>query len=66
MKPESDVETEPVLAERDSFTPIPFWLQEYANIPQLNLPSSSEDLCIEQANVLQLVSVYEVLRIDRC
>ena len=62
MKPESDVETEPVLTERDSFTPIPFWLQDYANIPQLHLPPSSEDLCIEQANVLQLVSVYEVLR----
>ena len=62
MKPESDVETEPVLVERDSFTPIPFWLQEYANIPQLHLPPSSEDLCIEQGNVLQLVSVYEVLR----
>ena len=62
MKPESDVEIEPVITERDSFTPIPFWLQDYANIPQLHLPTSSEDLCIDQANVLQLVSVYEILR----
>ena len=27
MKPESDVELEPVFTERESFTPVPFWLQ---------------------------------------
>ena len=63
MKPESDVEIDPVLDnDRDSFTPVPFWCQDYATIPDLHLPPSSEDLCIPQDDVLQLVSVYEILR----
>ena len=63
MKPESDVELEPVLDnDRDSFTPVPFWCQDYANIPQLQLPPSSQDLAIPQEEVLQMVSVYEILR----
>ena len=62
MKPESDVEIEPIIDDRDSFTPVPFWCQDYANIPELQLPPSSDDLCIAQEDVLQLVSVYEILR----
>jgi len=62
MKPESDVETDPIIAERDSFTPVPFWLQDYAEIPELTLPPSSEDLCVDQELALPVVSIYEVLR----
>jgi len=62
MKPESDVETDPIIAERDSFTPIPFWLQDYAEIPSLTLPPSSQDLCVEQEFALSVVSIYEVIR----
>ena len=62
MKPESDVEIEPILDDRDSFTPVPFWCQDYADVPELILPPSSEDLVVDQSDVLQLVSVYETLR----
>ena len=63
MKPESDVELDPVVTdERESFTPVPFWLQDYAEIPELELPKSSDDLCIDRRLALQAVSIYEVLR----
>jgi len=63
MKPESDVELEPVsIEDRDSFTPVPYWLQDYAEIPSLTLPKSSDDLCIDKEFVFQAVAIYEVLR----
>jgi len=62
MKPESDVETDPIITERDSFTPVPFWLQDYAEIPDLTLPPSSDDLSTDQQFALPVVSIYEVLR----
>ena len=37
-------------------------LQDYADIPSLSLPPSSEDLCIPGQHCLQLLAVYEVLR----
>jgi nucleosome-remodeling factor subunit BPTF len=74
MKPESDVELEPVLLEETCGTvvaPLPFWLQEAADsggesggvIPELHLPESSADLVIESRTLLlEAVSIYEVLR----
>ncbi|KAL0842047.1 hypothetical protein ABMA28_014249 [Loxostege sticticalis] len=43
-------------------SPDPLWLQEERHIPQLELPQSSDDLIIPQSLVLQVVSIYEVLR----
>ncbi|CAG9783721.1 unnamed protein product [Diatraea saccharalis] len=43
-------------------SPDPLWLQEERQIPPLELPSSSDDLIIPQALVLQVVGIYEVLR----
>ena len=71
MKPESDVELEPVLLGESVSgalaAPLPFWLQEGAGgdgaVPPLHLPESSADLVIEnRALLLEAVSIYEVLR----
>ncbi|XP_028161986.1 nucleosome-remodeling factor subunit NURF301 [Ostrinia furnacalis] len=43
-------------------SPDPLWLQEERQIPRLEIPSSSDDLIIPQTLVLQVVSIYEVLR----
>ena len=60
LKPESDVELEPILDDRDALTPVPFWVQDHAEVPALLLPPSSEDLTIPGQLTLPVVSIYEV------
>lgn len=43
-------------------SPDPLWLQQERQIPNLDLPPSSDDLVIPHTLVLQVVGVYEVLR----
>lgn len=43
-------------------SPDPLWLQQGRHIPPLVLPHPSDDLILPQNLVLQVVSVYEVLR----
>lgn len=43
-------------------SPDPLWLQNERNIPQLNVPPSSDDLITPRGVVLQVVGIYEVLR----
>lgn len=42
-------------------TPEPLWLQN-KEIPPLTLPKSSDDLLVPKAEIMEVVSVYEVLR----
>lgn len=42
-------------------SPEPLWLQN-REIPPLELPKSSDDLLISKENVMQAISIYEVLR----
>ena len=62
LRPESDVELEPVVGERDSATPEPWWVQEQEGVPALELPPTSEDLPVPSHLALPIVSIYEVLR----
>ncbi|XP_072944153.1 nucleosome-remodeling factor subunit NURF301 [Epargyreus clarus] len=43
-------------------SPDPLWLQQERQVPQLELPPSSDDLLVPHNLVLQVVGVYEVLR----
>ncbi len=70
LEVESDVDLDnivmPLPADGDDSraqTPVPFWLRgEEESIPELKLPPSSEDLLVGPEHVLQVISVYEVLR----
>jgi len=43
-------------------TPLPYWLQTDEDLPQLELPESSEDLLLPSHQVLPACAIYEVLR----
>ena len=58
---DSDVEFDAEAIARPS-TPIPFWLQTDEDIPELQLPPTSQDLLIPDQYLLKTCSVYEVLR----
>lgn len=68
MKPESDVELEPVVVEDGDpdDSNLPYWLlADYdpaAAVPALDLPPSSDDLVLPAWQALEAVTVYEVLR----
>jgi nucleosome-remodeling factor subunit BPTF len=43
-------------------TPLPYWLKSDEDLPQLELPESSEDLLLPSHQVLPACAIYEVLR----
>lgn len=65
LKAESDVDLDQLDLVSRSTTPVPFWLRSQENedeVPELDLPQTSEDLLVRPDLALKASSVYEVLR----
>ncbi len=63
LKVESDVDLDELVPSHSlPQTPVPFWLREDEAIPPLVLPESSQDLLVPTKHILQVFSIYEVLR----
>jgi nucleosome-remodeling factor subunit BPTF len=70
LEVESDVDLDNIVPESRPVTPLPFWLRtaEEADgaaeevLPDLLLPPCSDDLLVPSNHVLQVFSVYEILR----
>lgn len=61
---ESDVDLDDLEPISRPQTPVPFWLRGESEeaVPDLVLPKSSEDLLVSSEHILDVFSVYEILR----